>query len=114
MCRGKLTLAAVQRGVLTLRQAVYFANMKGPSKDSCKLLANLAVVARDNSALASELALSAVAIIRMPRASYPGELLKMAMNILFVGELGLTPEQRPVVLVEALGAAKAIVDEDER
>ena len=62
---GRLALAAVQRRVITFRQAAYFAEIKGPCEESVRLLAALAGVARDNQALRTELASSALATARM-------------------------------------------------
>jgi hypothetical protein len=50
-------------------------------KENFKLLANLAVVARDNHALSSEPAMSAFAIIRTADVKVAAELLKAAIDI---------------------------------
>jgi hypothetical protein len=105
----RLALVAVQRGVLTFRQAAYFAEITGPSKESVELLAGLAVAARENHALSAELALSALATARAARDdTEQALLLSAAIEILFSVDPGLAPEQRADIAGEALAAAKAI------
>jgi hypothetical protein len=58
---AELVLAAVDRKVLTIRQAAHFADLKGPSQESVGLLAGLALAGRENSGFQSELLLSALA-----------------------------------------------------
>jgi hypothetical protein len=58
---AELVLAAVDKGVVTIRQAAHFADLKGPSRDSVELLIGLARAARNNSPLRADLLVSAVA-----------------------------------------------------
>jgi hypothetical protein len=104
-----LALTAVQRDVLTPRQAAYFAEITGPSKEAVELLAGLAVAARENHVLGTELALSALATARTaPDDNSRAELLSAAIEILFSVDPGRAPEQWDDVAAEALAGAKAI------
>jgi hypothetical protein len=57
---AELALLAVEKGVLTHRQAANLADLKGASIDGVKLLAGLASAVEDNSTLRSEFLCSAL------------------------------------------------------
>lgn len=66
----ELALAAVKKGVLTVRQAAYFAEMKGASEAGVRLLIGLSSIVSENLRLSAELrhtALSATNSIRDER-----------------------------------------------
>ncbi len=105
---AKLLLAAVDKGVLTNRQAAHFAELKGPSEVSVELLSGLALAARDNPALRSELLVSAVAAAKAigDERARAEALIALAPH--------LAPKLRDEALREALAAAGAIDDEYSR
>jgi hypothetical protein len=60
----ELALAAVEKGVLTVRQAAHFAEMKGASEAAVRLLIGLTTFARDNLTFSAELISSALAVTK--------------------------------------------------
>jgi hypothetical protein len=103
----KLLLAAVDAGVLAIRQAAHFADLKGPSEESVKLLAGLVLSSREDVALQSELLFAAHSAAK---AIGHDHFRAEALPVLAALAPHLAPEQRDEVLREALAAAEAIVD----
>jgi hypothetical protein len=100
----ELLLAAVEKGVLTTRQAAYFADLQASSEESVRLFVGLALTARDDSARTKELwGLSVAAAKAIVSDSERVRALA-----------ALAPHLPPELLGEALTAAKAIVSESGR
>lgn len=110
--RGKLALAAVKRGGLTIRQAAQIAELKNPSKESVTLLAELSVHARKNHAVAADLALLAIDTAwKVPNsADFFGraEALSAIIKTLFSVDQGLSAEIQRSLRVPVLEAIRAL------
>lgn len=107
-------LAAAKKGALTVRQAAYFAELKGSSEESVRLLVGLAVVARDSLTLSEQLTLSALEKTFAGEQKRPAVLLVIVMKCLFSSEPGLRRELRQEILSKALAGVKAIGREHSR
>ena len=100
----KLLLTAVDKGVLSIRQAAHFADIKGASKESVELLSGLASVSQENSALRSELLTSALNAAK----AIGDDNSRSAALIALIPHFG--PPERDEILRKAFGAAKRIDD----
>lgn len=100
----ELAIAAVEKGILTFRQAAIFANLKGSSEEGVRLFAWLSFAASDNPMLREELSGCALAATR--------DIIDENQRVRALEALAqyLLPER----LGEALAAAKAIASEDSR
>jgi hypothetical protein len=111
----ELALAAVEKGILTIRQATYFADLKGGSKERVQLLAGLALAARDNLSLSKELTYLALEdTLRLSSETVRRERLITTLQVLCPLNAGLGLELRQEVLNTALAVAKAFSQESER
>ena len=100
----ELALAAVDKGVLTMRQAAHFADLKGSSNAGVRLLTGLLVAARDNPALSEELLRTALATGNaIGDGAMRAEALVTVAPHLPVGE-------RQQTLRDALAAVEAVGD----
>src|SRR5271165_5175808 len=100
MCRLSL-VAAVGKRVLTIRQAAYFADLRGPSVESVQLLGALASATPENPKLQQELVHSALAAVT---AIHGEETRAEALA-------ALAPNLPPELVPDAFAAAQAISDE---
>ncbi len=99
-----LILAAVKTGVITVRQAAYFAQLKEPLDEGVKLLSDLARISHDNPPLAKELMFAAFAAAKVNAAEY------LHSDTLAELALPLPPE----LLDEVIAAAKGLEDRTQR
>ncbi|GLS22043.1 hypothetical protein GCM10007874_50600 [Labrys miyagiensis] len=105
---GELALAAVQHGVMTVRQAAYLAEIKRPSQESVSLLARLAVISRESDLLSSELASLALSTTQTARDQEQASLLSTAIDVFFDFDRGLAVDRRHDLLDDALARANNI------
>jgi hypothetical protein len=98
----ELILAAVDKGVLTIRQAANLADLKGPSIDAVRLLVQLSASGRGEPTLRSELLSSALASAAGVR--YPGERARAFALV----APNLPKEQREQAVKEAIASASGV------
>ena len=111
----ELVIAAVEKGVLTTRQAIHLADLKGPSRDKVRLLAGLAAIVRDNVALSTELVCSALEnAFSFQGDDTRADRIVEAVEILTSVKAPVYPELKQIVLSKAVTASKALGANTER